>query len=323
MGHGSPSSADGKWIPGLSSATPVAEAARVALAVRLEAVNQAGRHAVEAFTDPEAVHRLRVATRRARAALAAFADALPSKEVRKARKTLRKLRRTAGAVRNLDVLLTAVNEMPSRAATRDSPGVLFLTGILVARQSAERGRLLRSLNRMLNGKGLRRLARLTNRVHGCDKTTLGEWATAAMDDIVGRFADTLRGKLGDERLHQVRIVGKELRYALEIFIDCYDADVRDLIYPATESLQEILGRANDTRQALRLIEGVTAELCVSRPQLDRQVGRHLRALAAALNARLAEQKKKLDQWRRQWPKLRAAERLGHPLPAAELDKRVE
>jgi CHAD domain-containing protein len=297
----------------------VAEAARVVLAVRLDAVNQAGREAVEGFTDPEAVHELRVATRRARAALTAFADALPRKSVRRGLKTLRKLRRAAAAVRNLDVLLTAVSEMPSRNGRRDSTATQFLTGYLVARHAAERGRLLRSLNRLLNGKALRRLTRLTKRVDAGSKKTLGEWATDALNDIVRRFTDALRGRLDDEKLHQVRIIGKELRYALELFIDCYNADVRDQIYAATESLQDILGRANDTRQALRLIEGVMEELSASRPELDRQIGRHLRALAAALNARLAEERKKLDRWRKQWPKLRAVERLGHPLPADESD----
>jgi CHAD domain-containing protein len=316
-------SADGKWIAGLTSDTPVTKAARDVLAVRLDAVNQSGRQAVEQFTDPEAVHQLRVATRRARAALAVFADALPRKAVRRGRKTLRKLRRAAGAVRNLDVLLAAVGEVPSRNGPRKSGAMLFLTGYLVARQSAERGRLLRSLNRLLNGKALRRLMRLPGRAHAETNLILGEWASEALDEIVRRFADTLGGKVDEERLHQVRIVGKELRYALEIFIDCYDAEVRDEVYAALEDLQEMLGRANDTRQALRLIEGVTDELSVSRPELDRHIGRHLRALSAALHARLTEQRKKLERWRKQWPRLRAAERLKVPLPSAESDERVE
>jgi len=316
-------SANGKWIAGLCSATAVKKAARDVLAVRVDAVNETGRQAVEQFTDPEAVHQLRVATRRARAALAVFADALPRKAVRRGRKTLRKLRRAAGAVRNLDVLLAAIAEVPSRNGPRESGATLFLTGYLVARQAAERGRLLRSLNRLLNGKALRRLMRLPGRAHAGANRTLGEWASEALDEIIGRFDETLGGKIDEERLHQVRIVGKELRYALEVFIDCYDAEVRDEIYAALEDLQEMLGRANDTRQALRLIEGVTEELSVSRPELDRHIGKHLRALTAALHSRLTEQRKKLERWRKQWPRLRAADRLKEPLPATESDERVE
>src|SRR5262249_14919984 len=133
----------------------------------------------------------------------------------------------------------------------------------------------------------------------------------------------LDGEADDDRLHQLRIVGKELRYALELFVDCYDAAVRDEIYPAVEKLQDILGDANDARQALGLIEGLKIQLAATRPDLDRQIGRHLKALAAALHKRMAEQRKKLDRWRKQWPDLRAAERLGRPLPAAMSDEGVE
>src|SRR5262249_37297189 len=178
----------------------------------------------------------------------------PPKAARRGRKTLRKLRRAAGTVRNLDVLLAAVGEGTARTGPRDSTATFFLAGFLVARQAAERRALLRSLNRILNGKGLRKLTRLSGRVRAASNCTLGAWASRALDDIVSRFADTLKGKVDEERLHQVRIVGKELRYALEIFIDCYEADVREEIYSALETLQEFLGRANDTRQALRLIE---------------------------------------------------------------------
>lgn len=315
-------SANGKWIVGLSSGTPVTKAAREVLAVRLDAVVRAGQQAAEAFTDPEAVHQLRVATRRARAALAVFADALPAKAVRRGRKTLRKLRRAAGAVRNLDVLLAAVGEAPSRNGARDS-ATLFLTGYLVARQAAERGRLLRSLNRLLNGKPMRRLIRLAGQVRAKDTCILGKWAARALEDVIVRFADSLAGKVDAERLHQVRIVGKEFRYALEVVIDCYDPKVRDDIYAALADLQEFLGRANDTRQALRLIDGVIEEMTVSRPELVRHVGKHLRALAAALTARLTEQRKKLERWRRHWPRLRAAERLAEPLPATPSNECVE
>src|SRR5262245_3086583 len=164
MGHAAHPSCDGKWIAGLSSETPVSKAAREVLAVRLDAVNQTGGQAVEAFTDPEAVHKLRVATRRARAALDMFAGALPRKALRRGRKTLRKLRRAAGAVRNLDVLLAAIGELPARGGPRDPSVTFFLTGYLVARQAAERRQLLRSLNRLLNGKALQRLNRLPHRV---------------------------------------------------------------------------------------------------------------------------------------------------------------
>ena len=53
--------ADGKWITGLTAATPVADAARRVLAVRLEVVRDYLPLALHAAArDPEYVHQLRV-----------------------------------------------------------------------------------------------------------------------------------------------------------------------------------------------------------------------------------------------------------------------
>src|SRR6266581_4509155 len=95
---------DGKWIEGLGPLLTVAEAARIALQVRLEVVRYFLPLAMhESDRDPEHVHRLRVGTRRAGAALRIFADALPSKLHRKAKKTLRSIRQAAGEARDWDV----------------------------------------------------------------------------------------------------------------------------------------------------------------------------------------------------------------------------
>ena len=56
--------AEGKWIADLTAATPIADAARRVLALRLELVRDvlpAAQH--RADKDPEHVHQLRVATR--------------------------------------------------------------------------------------------------------------------------------------------------------------------------------------------------------------------------------------------------------------------
>src|SRR5262245_8264017 len=119
MGDDSLPPLDGKWIDGLSAATPLADAARRALAARVIAVERAGRAVLEAIADSETVHELRVATRRARAAVEAFADVLPPKAARRAAKVLRKLRRVAGAARDGDVLLAMLDTLPAGRGARD------------------------------------------------------------------------------------------------------------------------------------------------------------------------------------------------------------
>src|SRR5437763_965344 len=98
--------ADGKWISGLTPDTPLGEAAREVLAVRLGVVAECLPPAVGgADGDPEHVHRLRVATRRAAAALRIFADCLPGKARKATRRRLRAVRRAAGEARDWDVFL--------------------------------------------------------------------------------------------------------------------------------------------------------------------------------------------------------------------------
>ncbi len=72
--------ADGKWLLGLRDDMPVVAAVRHVLMARLSPVREHLTSAVfQADEDPEHVHQLRVATRRAGAALRIF-YALPADE---------------------------------------------------------------------------------------------------------------------------------------------------------------------------------------------------------------------------------------------------
>src|SRR4051794_41529286 len=97
--------ASGKWVEGIGPETPVEEAARKSLEPRLAAVARClplAAHLAE--HDVEHVHRLRVATRRACAALKLYRELLPGKEARWLKRRLRKVRKAAGDARDLDVL---------------------------------------------------------------------------------------------------------------------------------------------------------------------------------------------------------------------------
>src|SRR2546421_3740321 len=94
-----------KWIEGIGPETRIEEAARRSLEPRLAAVGHylpMAAHLAE--HDVEHVHRLRVATRRAVAALKLYRKLLPKKPARWMKKRLRKIRRAAGDARDLDVL---------------------------------------------------------------------------------------------------------------------------------------------------------------------------------------------------------------------------
>src|SRR5438309_1994272 len=102
--------ADDKWISGLRGDMPVPEAARRVLTVRLGVVLERLPPAIDrADDDVEHVHQLRVGTRRAAAAVRIFADCLAAKLHRRTRRTLRAIRRAAGAARDWDVFLDTLD----------------------------------------------------------------------------------------------------------------------------------------------------------------------------------------------------------------------
>src|ERR1700756_534586 len=99
----------GKWISDLNASTPLADAARRLLSIRLDVVHQHLALALKcADEDTEHVHQLRVGTRRAGAAVEIFALCLPDKVHAEARGQLRELRRAAGEARDWDVYLLAL-----------------------------------------------------------------------------------------------------------------------------------------------------------------------------------------------------------------------
>ena len=97
-------SPSGKWID-IRPDDSVCHAARLSLEARFMAVVHHLPCAAYHFEqDAEHVHRLRVSTRRAMAALQLYRDFLPRKRARWMKKQLKKVRRAAGEARDLDVL---------------------------------------------------------------------------------------------------------------------------------------------------------------------------------------------------------------------------
>jgi CHAD domain-containing protein len=304
---------DGKWIEGLSAQTPVADAACRALAARLALVDRAVRALPETLDDPEAVHRLRVATRRAGAALDVFADLLPDRALRRARKAIRRLRRSAGAVRDADVFAANVEGRLKAKSPGQTSGLLYLVGLLDGRRDADRAELLRTVEGARDGKPLRRLGKLPGKARGGHGERLGTRAVRLLATLTDGLTDASSGDPNDAgRLHRVRILGKRLRYTLEVVIDCYPPDVRDELYAAVEELQGILGEANDAAQAVRRVEELSGSIADTRPVLSDRVGPGLKLLATHFRKHLARQRKEFDRWRAKWQLLSANERLRKP-----------
>ncbi len=297
--------AGGKWIPGLTADTPPADAARRVLTVRLELVRNLLPPALhEAEENPEHVHQLRVATRRARAALDIFADCLPPKAFKRAKRELRDLRRAASEARDWDVFLLSLAERQRQPAARQRPGLDFLTGYALSRRLAAQDHLVAAGQEQPFASD-RLLAETVAAVHrphddGAPRALI-DLARPALGDLLKELDAAARRDLHDyAQLHQVRIIGKRLRYAMEVFADCFEPAFKEELYPAVEEMQEILGNANDSHVAC----GRLAELRDhAKALLGDQAKRVLPGIAALLRShqeRLPKEREQFETWWARW-----------------------
>ncbi|SRR5579875_460672 len=297
--------AQGKWISDLKPDTPLAEAARHVLFVRLQVVRDyLPRAALEADKDIEYVHQLRVGTRRADAALRIFADCLPRKTYRKARRRLKKIRRAAGAARDWDVFLADLLEREQKADVKQRNGLDFLIGYALGQRAAAHA----DLETVYQEEGptfetfLIRVVEAIRLPGG--QTSPGILVDLARPMLFERLKELEQAALGDlsdyTQLHQVRIAGKRLRYAMEVFADCFDPNFRETLYPRIEQLQEILGRANDSHVAIERLIDLRTRLQAACPTAWPRLQPGFEQLLRFHQRRLPQQRRRFLQWWNQW-----------------------
>ncbi|HEX4416211.1 MAG TPA: CHAD domain-containing protein [Lacipirellulaceae bacterium] len=237
-----------KWIEGIGPDSSVEDAARRALEPRLAQVMHLLPMAAHlAEHDIEHVHRLRVATRRAGAALKLFGACLGQKPRRWMKKRLRKIRRAVGDARDLDVLADRLTReygevvapivdlvMKDRAAAQ--PAILD-----VARQSSHHDDFATHTAKLL--------AEIKPPIakHSPDRTlTYAGWSrdqfVSVADEFLAAFP-VAESTAAD--LHQFRIRAKALRYVIELVAPVFPANTRRRLYPIVEKLQERLGTSQD------------------------------------------------------------------------------
>jgi CHAD domain-containing protein len=277
----------------------VCQVAARTLRHRLDTVWAEARAAVIDRRSPERVHRLRVATRRTLAAFEAFADLMPSRQRLWFQRRLRELRRAAGDARDLDVLTARLAQRPGLAARRlSSQGARAAEGALDGTRGGERARsrLIAMLakqqdaarlpirdvfDRVLAADWTRRVDRLIGRItdDGC-RAPFGPYARRRLKPLVLRFFATADRRLRSaEELHDLRIEGKKLRYALEIFAGALPPVVRERCEESLARLQETLGEFTDHAAAADRFRRWSRDASMA---ADRSVLRMLRRQESAL-----------------------------------------
>lgn len=235
------------WVVGDSPDAPVDGVAIRMLRRRLEAVWSELAAACSHDHDAERVHQLRVATRRTIAALDAFRSLLPRRPREWFRKQLRRIRRAAGEARDLDVLTERLSHRATGASTAGRDARRRLVAML-SRQRAKSGRPIHEVReRLLVADWPARVEGLLDAVAARrERRTFGRFARHRLKPLMRRFFVRADHRLrDDDEIHRLRIEGKKLRYALEIFAAAFPERVRAKCERALESLQESLGEFTD------------------------------------------------------------------------------
>ena len=219
------------------------------------------RHLAGALSgDGRGVHRARVASRRLRELLPVVAAAVEEGSPGKARKIVRRLTRALGAVRELDVTLGLLDGVARRTDMPDAAFEDVRARMLDERQQRRAG-MLQRVGEADIAKLTRRLRRLAGALEEADE---GRWREALARRVVGR-ARRLRAAVEQagriyaaDRLHDVRIAAKKLRYALEIAVE---SGVRAAAGPvrALKRVQDALGRLHDLQVLQAHLAAVQAE----------------------------------------------------------------
>lgn len=298
--------ADGKWIEGLTREMPVHDAARIVFTTRFAVVRDTLPAAVERFVeDVEHVHRLRVGTRRAGAALRLLADDLPEKWTKAAKKSLRALRRAAGDARDWDVFILALAESKPLTTAAGKPTLDFLLGYALN----ERARAQQALVEASAHAGpefyhlCEQLPATIERHRTSNSDTLGDLADERMQSLFAEFRTALDANpTAPADLHQLRIRGKHVRYAMELFTGCFPPAFKDVQYPAIESLQEILGAMQDAHVGLSRLESIRSHVQQIMPAEWTRLRTGITGLITALKRKLPAGRKQFQTWRTAWKK---------------------
>jgi CHAD domain-containing protein len=194
----------------------------------------------------EGVHQLRVATRRLRSAVAAFAPVWSARDVHGVADDLKSLGRAIGEVRDLDVLKLALTRHGRRLPPDLRRALRPLHREIARRRAAALGRLVTHLDGARFGLLRTKLGALS-RAEPAPSPSL----TALVPNLVGapwqaavRAGARLDGAAGDAAYHRLRVRVKGLRYTLESLRELGAKRV-DRVLERLADLQNILGAHQD------------------------------------------------------------------------------
>ena len=244
--------------PQPKSSAPPLEAVGALLAAQLRAI-QSHDPGVRLGTDPEDLHRLRVAVRRARAILRAARPLLDEQWADTLRAELGWLGHALGPVRDLDVLLAHLRDEIGTLDADEAFAAEHLVHALESERDVARAALLEALDSNRYLALLDALGEAAEQPRASGRTVgLDELARLAFADL-RKTAKGLGARPSDEALHKLRIKTKRARYVGELAAPTVGKRAEGFATHA-RALQDLVGAHQDAVVAsarLRELSGET------------------------------------------------------------------
>jgi CHAD domain-containing protein len=201
--------------------------------------------------DVEYVHQMRVWARRAAAAVSLYEPLLPKRRRKWMNAQLKRIRRAANDARDSDVFAQRL-----AADKKQPPAAHLLAHVRIHRREAQQPIVAVWKELFEHGRFPRRAAKLLRKVRLRDEPAaiepirFGPWAKERIQPVLEQFFTTAAADMSRvEALHQFRIAGKKLRYAIELLAPAFAESLRTQAYPFIQDLQEKLGKINDLATA--------------------------------------------------------------------------
>jgi CHAD domain-containing protein len=212
------------------------------------------RSRAEDWNDLEGVHEMRVASRRLRSALSDFQpylrkDSIPSQR-------LKAIARSLGAVRDEDVVIAALEKLRSHAEGKIADGIEAIAAEHRRQRRQARALLEPAIRHLalteLSTDFRSRLSSGMKSTRATGKTNHQSLSFAqAGSRIIGRrlkrlikASDAFHDPLRTRKLHELRILTKRLRYAVELFAPCAGTEFKQVAKEIAR-LQTSLGELHD------------------------------------------------------------------------------
>lgn len=293
--------AKAKRIKGINCDDPAPVGIQQVLVTRFEEMDGFGKAALD-WSDPEGVHSMRVASRRLRSAMRDFMPYVRERALTSVLKETKTIAAALGQVRDHDVAIIALEKIEKEAPEEVSATLKQLIDQRKELRNGSRENLVSVLIaggvKQTKADFLARIQKATASTRSSEpQLTYLKMSSAVIQNRLKeleKLSESLYKPFEIESLHDMRIAAKRLRYAMELFQQCWGSSLLTFAKTAAR-MQTALGEVHDCDV---WIDNVGKQITQARKQKqDNRVAALIWLLSHFVKVRTKHLRRAYDLWR--------------------------